>query len=804
MRRLAQVEGWLSRVQDVEGQVQELISESHEEVEKQCLAGLCSKNYLSSYMVGRRVFKTLQVVENLRGEGDFKDVAQHQPVPKNQVDERPVAPTVVGLESTLDKVWRSLMEEQVGIVGLYGMGGVGKTTLLTLINNKFLDSPNNFDFVVWIVVSKDLQLEKIQDGIAKKIGLFDGSWNGKKIEERADKIFKKMRNKKFVLLLDDIWEPIDLAHQVGLPVPRRKSTSTKIVFTTREFEVCGQMDAHKSFKLECLDYEDAWKLFEEKVGRDILDGHPDIPGLAETVTKECGGLPLAIITVGRAMASRKTPREWEHAIDVLRSSASKFSGMEKRVYSRLKFSYDFLPSEATRFCLLYCSLFSEDYSIRIEDLIDCLICEGLLDEYDGSRARNEGHSIIRTLVHACMLEEEEGNNVKMHDVIRDMALWIASTLDKEKEKFLVLAGVGLTEAPGIGMWTEVTRMSLMQNSIRNLRESPASPRLLTLFLTSNELENVNNDFFQSMASLRVLELSRNSRLPDLPLGIPSLVPLQRLDLSMTNIESLPIELRHLVNLKCLNLEHTRCLSRIPPQVISNLKMLRVLRLFGCGSEMRQKVDSILYGGREALVEELLGLEHLNVLTISLHSFRAFERFLSSPKLQNANIPSLVLKYCYSLNSLSVVSLASLKHLQTLHLTNIYWQEFQIDYSEEVKQIRESRGFHSLQKVYISGSKFRHVTWLILAPNLKHLQISCCKDLEEIINGEKMGQVPAEAMVNLNPFARLEYLILEGLENLKSICDSSALPFPHHLKKVSVQGCPKLKKPPQQRFGTLEE
>lgn len=105
-------------MQDVEGQVQELISESHEEVEKQCLAGLCSKNYLSSYMVGRRVFKTLQVVENLRGEGDFKDVAQHQPVPKNQVDERPVAPTVVGLESTLDKVWRSLMEEQVGIVGL--------------------------------------------------------------------------------------------------------------------------------------------------------------------------------------------------------------------------------------------------------------------------------------------------------------------------------------------------------------------------------------------------------------------------------------------------------------------------------------------------------------------------------------------------------------------------------------------------------------------------------------------------------------------------------------------------------------
>lgn len=264
-----------------------------------------------------------------------------------------------------------------------------------------------------------------------------------------------------------------------------------------------------------------------------------------------------------------------------------------------------------------------------------MICEGLLDEYDGIRARNEGHSIIRTLIHACMFEEEEDNNVKMHDVIRDMALWITSTLDKEKEKFFVLAGVGLTEAPGIGMWTEVTRMSLMQNPIRNLRGSPASPRLLTLFLTSNEeIENVNNDFFQSMPSLRVLELSRNSRLEDLPLGIPSLVQIQRLDLSMTNIESLPIELRHLVNLKCLNLEHTPYLSRIPPPVISNLKMLRVLRLFDCGSEMTHTVDSILYGGREALVEELFGLEHLNVLTISFHSFCAFERFLSPPMLRN--------------------------------------------------------------------------------------------------------------------------------------------------------------------------
>ncbi|KAK9205295.1 hypothetical protein WN943_015562 [Citrus x changshan-huyou] len=145
------------------------------------------------------------------GRRRFPDVAQR--LPENPVDARPVAPTIVGLESIFDKAWRCLTEEQV-------------------------------------------------------------------------------------------------------------------VSTTREFEVCGCMEAHESFKVECLRYDDAWKLFEQKVGRDILDSHPNIPELAETVAKECGGLPLALVTVGPAMASKKTHQEWEYAIEVLRSSASKFTGME--------------------------------------------------------------------------------------------------------------------------------------------------------------------------------------------------------------------------------------------------------------------------------------------------------------------------------------------------------------------------------------------------------------------------------------------------------------------------------------------
>lgn len=239
---------------------------------------------------------------------------------------------------------------------------------------------------------------------------------------------------------------------------------------------------------------------------------------------------------------------------MLRSSAYKFSGTESRVFSRLKLSYDFLPGDETRFYLLYCSSYPEDYKIFVEDLIDCWICEGFLDEYDGFEARNQGYSVIRVLLHACLLVEEEDNHVKMHDVIRDMALWITSTIDKDKEKFLVLAGVGLTEPPRTGLWNAVTRMSLMRNKITRLLESPPSPQLQTLFLSSNDLYTVSSNFFQSMASLRVLQLSDSNPPEHLLFGISNLVSLQHLNLSNSRIESVPMEFKYLINLRCLNLK----------------------------------------------------------------------------------------------------------------------------------------------------------------------------------------------------------------------------------------------------------
>ncbi|KDO52300.1 hypothetical protein CISIN_1g039262mg [Citrus sinensis] len=780
MRRLDHVQVWLSRVDAVKADADELIRDGPQEIEKLCLGGYCSKNCHSSYEFGKQVAKKLSDVKTLMGEGVFEVVAEEKPEPA--VDERPTDATVVGLQSQLERVWRCLVQEPAGIVGLYGMGGVGKTTLMALINNKFLGSPTNFDVVIWVVVSKDLRLENIQEAIGEKIGLVNDTWKNRRTEQKALDIFRNLKEKKFVLLLDDIWERVDLS-KVGIPLPGRLNNKSKVVFTTRSEEVCGLMEAHKKFKVECLSHNDAWELFRQKVGGETLNCHPDILELAETVAKECGGLPLALITIGRAMSCKRMPEEWSYAIQVLRTSSSQFPGLGNEVYPLLKFSYDNLPNETIRSCLLYCSLYPEDYRISKENLIDCWIGEGFLNESVNFGVQKEGYHIVGTLVHACLLEEVEEDEVQMHDVIRDMALWLACDVEKEKEDYLVYAGARLSEAPDVRKWEKVRRLSLMENQIDNLSGVPTCPYLLTLFLNNNkQLLIMDRGFFQCMPRLKVLNLSGAKQLFYFPLVISKLVSLQHLDLSDTNVAVLPKELNALVNLKCLNLENAWMLTVIPRRLISSFSSLHVLRMFGIGYSSS---DGII---REGELEELLGLKYLEVLSLTLNNSRALHCVLSSHRLRSCT-QALYLKDFKSSKSLDVSALADLKHLKRLQIVECYeLEELKMDYTGVVQNRSQPFVFHSLRKIQIDDcNKLKDLTFLAFAPNLKSIEVNSCHGIQEIVS-----DVP-EVMRNLNLFAKLQYLGLSSLSNFQSIY-WKPLPFPH-LKEMKVIHCNKLKKLP---------
>ncbi|XP_031248355.1 disease resistance protein SUMM2-like [Pistacia vera] len=794
MKRMDRVQGWLQEVQEAEAEVDELLQLKSQQTDKLCLGGYCSKNCKSSYEYGKQVAKKLKDVAELRREGAaFQQVAER--VPDDVADEIPLEPTILGLESTFDKVWKCLVGEEVGIIGIYGTGGVGKTTLLKQINNKFCNELQSFDVVIWVVVSRVPNFEKIQEDIGEKIGLKDESWKKRSLQKKAGDIFKILSSKKFVLLLDDIWSWINLT-EVGVPIPNSKSVS-KVVFTTRSFEVCGSMKADKNFKVDYLRDEEAWKLFEEKLQSEVLD-HPDIPQFAKVVAKECGGLPLALLAVSRAMSCKNTPQEWRHAAKLLRNSASKFAGMGTEVYTLLKFSYDSLPSDKIRSCLLYCCLYPEDFLISKQQLIDCWIGEGFLDDSNRSEVYDEGYYIIGILVHACLLEEEKDKEdekgdylVKLHDVIRDMLLWIANDIEKEKENYLVQAGTGLTQAPEIGKWVGVRKISLIGIDMV-LSQTPRCHDLQTLFLNKGALSFVCDNFFDFMPSLKVLNLSFSRGLSKLPVGVSKLVSLQYLNLSSTPIIKLPVELKALTDLKCLSLENTTRLRTIPRQLISNLQSLRTLRMRKCGISAKYRTkDNVLFdGGGEVLVEECDCLEYLNVLSITLGSYDALQRLLSSVKLQSCT-QSLFLKGFRELTSFNIAALATLRHLCQLEIYE--WHGSGMVKVGDVQKIREPSSFSSLHDITLSNCNcLRDLTWIAFIPNLKFLSIHSCDAMKEIINVEKLGEVPG-MMSDIIPFQKLQFLLLDCLKNLKSIF-GKALPFPH-LKEIYVSFCPKLMKLP---------
>ncbi|OVA11374.1 NB-ARC [Macleaya cordata] len=172
MKHTHVVDGWLQRVEALEHEVDEILQEATQQINAGsngligCCFCNCSKNCWSSYKFGKLVVKKLKFIEEISSGGDFNVVVERsQPATIKEMSHN----QVVGMAPMLDEIWRLVTkEDQVKIIGLYGMGGVGKITLLKKLNNEFLKRSHEFDLVVWVVVSKDLNLKKVQKDIGEK------------------------------------------------------------------------------------------------------------------------------------------------------------------------------------------------------------------------------------------------------------------------------------------------------------------------------------------------------------------------------------------------------------------------------------------------------------------------------------------------------------------------------------------------------------------------------------------------------------------------------------------------------------
>ncbi|XP_061367670.1 disease resistance protein RPS5-like [Gastrolobium bilobum] len=535
-------------------------------------------------------------------------------------------------------------------------------------------------------------------------------------------------------------------------------------------------------KVECLGEQEAFELFCEMVGEETLSSHQDIRKLAREMAKECKGLPLALVTVGRAMSGVKSVAAWSQAIHDLTRSYFIHKKLEEDVFHILKLSYDRLPNETHKSCFLYCALYPEDYEVEVKDLIDRWIGEGFLGKGRMKKSiydmYEEGESIIEKLKLSRLLEgvEDYRNGtfrIKMHDVIRDMALWLARDEDGNKDKVVVEGeALGMSEMD-FERLNDVERISII-NAASGSWQVPSCPNLLTLCVKADNMSITDYSNLESMTKLKVLDLSGNYVVYILT-EIKELMSFEYLNLSGAKFgNGLQIVLKNCKKLRVLLMENVDSII-ISLEEIASLEQLKVFRLSYRSESTRAEEE-------KTLIEKLECLPKLEELCIQLTTTAGLRKLLESNKLRDC-LRRFLLHSITSLDMASfLASLSKMKHLEWVEL-------FGIENIMESSSIADIFHLCKLRHVQIRYChSITHLTWLRYAPLLEYLRVFSCGSIEEVVKEAEDDRDNSNDI-----FPNLKTLHLSNLGKLNSIY-KRALAFPS-LKHIGVYHCPKLRKLP---------
>ncbi|KAM0044546.1 putative P-loop containing nucleoside triphosphate hydrolase, leucine-rich repeat domain superfamily [Helianthus debilis subsp. tardiflorus] len=495
-------------------------------------------------------------------------------------------------KSILEEIIRDIQDVTVQIVGIIGLGGVGKTTLA---NEVAIAMKDKFENIILEKVTKNFDTEKIKENI----------------QEAATKIFN---GRNILIILDDVWEDLKL-HELGIPFGSRYM-NCKILLTSRSRKVCEKMNAQRIISVNPLKEEEAWTLFKRAVGKTEWDRK--LKQVALEIVEECGGLPLFLQAVANALKGEEI-ESWDTALNRLKAPIHGDVPYKKDGILQLKLSYDFLKSPVAKSCFLLCSMFPEDAAIGLERLAYYGLGLGIFEQSNIKieDAKDLVHEAANVLKSSFLLlpETETGKSIfsllpeerkqeklfKMHDLVRDMAMLITSIGNDNNDigKCWVESGTGLTAWPPRRDLKSYKKISLLGNKICTLPGYElVIPELDTLLIQDNELSVVPDEFFGGMEKLEVLDMSGN-KISSLPESLKKLTMLRLLDLSgnnslreisilavltcleilklrSTGITSIPQEIGQLINLRLLDVYFCEDLSYIAPGVISKLIWLEEL------------------------------------------------------------------------------------------------------------------------------------------------------------------------------------------------------------------------------------
>ncbi|KAI3734625.1 hypothetical protein L6452_14098 [Arctium lappa] len=715
-------------------------------------------NLVSRYRVSKIAKKRVLAVNKLLQDGKFDRVSRQVPPPLWSASTGNLE-TFESRNLTFKAIMEALKDDNISVIGVYGMGGVGKTTLVKEVA-KQASEDKLFDEMVISVISQTMNVRNIQGEIADKLGL--------KLEQesesgRATRLCERLKQSTRVLLiLDDVWRLLDL-EAIGIP-HNDVHKGCKLLLTSRSKDVCNEINAQVCVPVNVLSKVDAWNLFSKMAN--ITHDSSDIHLLATKVAERCAGLPIAIVTVARALRG-KSKHAWSDALCQLQNPPPKnIKGMQKYVYSSLELSYNFLETDEIKSCFLLCSLFKEDVEIPVEILVRYGMGLRLFQNvYKLEAARDRTYALVEGLKACCLLLDGKGEEyVRMHDVIRDFAILIASSGENMSLVRHDAQSFGSPEGEPLNSFAAI---SLASTSITELPSGLDCPKLEILLLQfHSDSIQVPVNFFEGMKELKVLTMSdmpilslpssirslwkmrtlclEHCKLRDIS-SIGDLTSLQILSFLGSNVKRLPEEIGQLTQLRLLDLTDCEELTTIPPKVLSRLSSLESLNMMNSFVNWSGE-DKDMRGNNPSL-SELKMLPCLRSLEVNILNVNLIPKDLL---LEN------LIKFKIYVGSYWLVS-----------LTHQYTRSLKLRVDEGIS-LPDGLRMLLKQAQYLILEYCPHVLKNILYDlrregfrNLRGLELYGNCDIEYLV--DTIGCKPGDV------FPTLEKLEVVSLENLKEIC-----------------------------------